>query len=362
MKRGQIQSAITQTRVLQVIREKKEASRIEISRALSMDRSTITHVINDLLSKNIIREERGVSPKNSGRRPVCLSLNGSYGSVLGMEIQPGLARLSLLDTSGKVLMTETVTGQENTLPGEVVSRYLKGKDFSSYPPLLGISLALPGTVDPFQSVLIDSPPMDLKKISLPVQIAGFPLLADNDANCYARSLLHSDAYRDVKNMLCLWGDSHRYGKKGLTARDDIGAGLILNGSVYYGSHCVAGEPGGTPFYEKSLALLVKEEEMDYLNALLASFENTLYLLDPEIFHIGGELASLERDNEAINRFAPPDCLIRFSHDSPYEAARGSALLFLDQLYAPAPPGCENNHLETIKWDNLPGADSREDNK
>ena len=362
MKRGQIQSAITQTRVLQVIRERKEASRIEISRALSMDRSTITHVINDLLKRGLIKEERGISPKKSGRKPVRLSLSGSYGSILGMEIQPGLFRIVLMDTAGRILLSETDTFSGFPLPVTIVSGYLEKRDLSSYPPLLGVALALPGTVDPYQNRLIESLSMGLKELKLPERIGDFPLLADNDANCYARSLLHSDTYGHVKNMLCLWGDSHRFGKEGLTARDDIGAGLILNGSVYYGSHCLAGEPGGTPFYSKPMAALVSpEEEKEYLNALLSSFENTLYLLDPDIFHIGGDLASLEKDLWALKKFSPARCEIRFGRDSLLEAARGSALLFLDQLYTPGPPGSAGNSLEQIRWENLPLADSREDN-
>jgi len=352
MKRGQIHSTITRARVLQQISRSGSISRIEISRNLSMDRSTITHVINDLMGDGLVREELGASARTSGRKPVMITMSGKGGSLLGMEIQPGFSRITLMDIAGKVLLNEKWSC-DSFVPGDIVTAYLESHDLTSYPPLLGITLALPGTVNPHEGILLESLALDMRDYPLTAAGESIPVLMDNDANCFARYVLSRDA-RSTRNMVCLIGESHRYGKSDFSARDDIGIGLIINGSVYYGSHFTAGEPGREPFYPKSLSRLEKQEETVYMEGLFRYLENTLFLLDPEVLFIGGELISLSRKNLELNRIVPPGCRVEYGKEDDFEIATGAALFFLERLLSPVLPGEEENYMDTIRWENLPG--------
>ncbi len=357
MKRGQIQTHITRTRVLRHIRESVATSRIEISRALSMDRSTMTHVINDLIGDNLIREEEGLSPRNSGRKPVMISLNGDYGMIMGLEIQPGFYRMTLMDMAGAI-RERSMGSHDFSLPADMVSAAIDETGGKGYPPLLGIGLALPGTVDPYKGLLIESPALDLCDYPL-TDMGGIPLVMDNDANCFARFVLSGEA-REAGNMVCLIGESHRYGRTGLSARDDIGIGLVINGQIYYGSHFTAGEPGGSPFYPRALARLDKSEESAYLAALFRYLENSLYLLDPEVLHIGGELVNFDRKDLDLTSLIPPGCSVEYGKEDNFEISTGAAHMFRDRLFSPVLPGEEKTIIDAIRWENLPGYGRRSD--
>lgn len=347
MKRGAIQTGMTRSRVMSLVRDHEEISRIELARELGMDRSTMTHVIKDLLKEGLLREKEAGQSERSGRKPILLSINGDYGSVLGIELQPDFMRFALTDLSGKVRYEEEQQREDDD-PLKGIEDFISKSNLSAYPPLMGVGAALPGTVDPHRGLLVESLTLDRFNYSME-QAAGFPLLIDNDANCFARAVLNRESLRNGANILCLIGEGHRHGKPGLSARDDIGIGIIINGTVYYGSHYTAGEPGGAPFFDKSLAFLEESEKEAYLTALFSYLENTLYLLDTEALHIGGELGSFEDYAHVLTPFVPPRCTVRFNRTDPYEIARGGAFLFLDQLFTPSPSGEREDCLSRIGW-------------
>jgi DNA-binding transcriptional ArsR family regulator len=353
MKRGAIQAGITRSRVLMLIRQYGKISRIELSRHLSMDRSTMTHVIKDLLDQGILEEKTDRTPKKSGRIPVLLTLNGNYGVVLGFEYQPDFIRVVVVDLNGRILHREELKGNKGN-PESFISSYLEETDLSPFPHLLGLSLAFPGIVNPYKGVLKLSQSLNLTDYSL--YQAGeqlYPLLMDNDANCFARALTNKYRRNDENsNMICLIGESHRRGRMGLTSRDDIGMGIVINGKVYYGSHFNAGEPGTTPFHEKPLALIEEHERGDYLLSLFKYLESTLYLLDASSLHVGGELGSYGEYMDIVRSHTPENCSIHFNETEPFEVARGAACLFLDQLFTLKPAGEKENCLTRINWENI----------
>ncbi|MBN2618012.1 MAG: MarR family transcriptional regulator, partial [Spirochaetales bacterium] len=90
--------------VMQTIRVKKEISRIEISRELGLDRSTITNIVTKLIENNLLIEKsEGVSESKGGRKPVLLGINPEFGVILGLELQVNIYRATLLTVDGFIL-------------------------------------------------------------------------------------------------------------------------------------------------------------------------------------------------------------------------------------------------------------------
>jgi glucokinase len=62
-----------------------------------------------------------------------------------------------------------------------------------------------------------------------------PVFVNNDANCFALGEYHFGKGRGARSLL------------GMVVGTGIGAGLVLNGHLYSGPNCGAGEIGGVPF-------------------------------------------------------------------------------------------------------------------
>ena len=81
-------NTINASRVLKILWQNRKLSRIDISRILNLDKSTVTKIVSTLQEKNIIEilNEGDASPQG-GRKPIFLEINKNYGLVLGIEIQ-----------------------------------------------------------------------------------------------------------------------------------------------------------------------------------------------------------------------------------------------------------------------------------
>lgn len=135
---------------------------------------------------------------------------------------------------------------------------------------------------------------------------GVPAFVNNDANCFALGELRFGKGMKCRNLV------------GLTIGTGLGAGLALDGRLYSGTNCGAGEVGSIPFRDRTLEYycsgqrLVREHGVpgDVLCAraeqgdreALQAFEELgrdlgaavmilLYAYDPEVIVFGGSVSS-----------------------------------------------------------------------
>jgi len=118
----------------------------------------------------------------------------------------------------------------------------------SAPPLRGVAVSLPGIVDPYQLVLLESIPLQLfEPVALKETVGrplGRPLTVENDANCccWGEAALHRR--QNLGNFLCLLAEQRPYEVGDRTygfQNYAVGCGLYLNGAVYHGGRFSAGE-------------------------------------------------------------------------------------------------------------------------
>lgn len=150
----------------------------------------------------------------------------------GTSVKLGVCR------DGELLMIDTpiITADFNgpaALITEMAARVAKLRE--QYPDIAAIGVGVPGLVDfehGFVHILTNVPgwvQVPLKAILS--EKTGLPVVVENDANAMAYAEFRYGAARGLNNIVAL------------TMGTGIGGGLILNGQMYRGSGCAAGEIG-----------------------------------------------------------------------------------------------------------------------
>lgn len=179
-----------------------------------------------------------------------------------------------------------------------------------------------------------------------------PVRVNNDANCFAVGEFHFGQGRGFRHMI------------GMVVGTGLGAGVIMNGQLYTGSNCGAGELGTMPYrdhtfeyyasgqaFERdhglagsvvhSLAMKGDPRALEILSSFGREFGQvimaTLYAFDPELIVLGGSVSKAYPFFEAGMRqtlgaysyqHALRRLLIRVSEE-PHIAVLGAAALCLE---------------------------------
>lgn len=224
------------------------------------------------------------------------------------------------------------------------------------PDIAGIGIGVPGLVDLEEQLVLDVvniPSWD--SIPLAELVSDFfnkPVFVNNDANCFAVGEKYFGKGKPYKNFV------------GVTIGTGLGAGIIINGHLYSGRLCGAGEFGniwyrdmniesyasGQFFRNKNLdgqlifrrasvgdpvALRLFEELGVHIGKAIA---NILFALAPEAIILGGSVSSAYKYfSEAMNDFLEDNFPYRRLYnqlvievsDNPDMAILGASSLVLD---------------------------------
>jgi len=123
----------------------------------------------------------------------------------------------------------------------VIDYFLKSigqflEEYSDLEKCLGISIVSPGIIDVEKGIIYENTKLKLKDIPLKEMVEKkFRLKTwlENDANAIALAEKQFGAYRKFKNLVYI------------TIGDGVGAGIIVNGSIFRGSNGGTGEFGHT---------------------------------------------------------------------------------------------------------------------
>lgn len=120
----------------------------------------------------------------------------------------------------------------NHLYGIISSLLSSSENYSN--ELLGIGIGIPGTINIKEGLIVESPNIKLRNVSV-VQnlkrLLPFPMIMDNDANVAAIGEKVFGEGQNVSNFICL------------TLGTGIGGGIFINGNIYRGFSDSAGEVG-----------------------------------------------------------------------------------------------------------------------
>jgi N-acetylglucosamine repressor len=226
--------------ILRTIRALGPVSRVRLQRETNLSWGTITSSTKELLEKRIV-EEIGAVNTGVGRRPVELDMNTAVHFVVGVRLGGSYIRSIVLDIKGN---TEAEYKQSVDASGskeKILSQLFESVDSIldkariGLDKVVGIGVAAPGAIDARAGICLYAPHHpNWKNVNLRqafVQRFGKPCYVDHVNNCTALGQMLFGQGRGINNLLCV------------LLGTGISAGIIINGEVYRGINCAAGEFG-----------------------------------------------------------------------------------------------------------------------
>lgn len=232
--------SINQRVLLDKIYSKRLISRADLARELHASKAAVTVNIASLLSKGIIQEVgTGVSMSSGGRKPILLKFNNTYQYIVAIELNFEDPIFVLADLDGEILNKFTISIHETSSYStrlEYVLNTVKSLISSSNldnSKLAIIAISCPGIYDSITRNFIASSNFANWNIGdLSQQLESrfnTSVLVVNDVNSAALGEFTYGAGKSAKNLIYISG--------GL----GIGAGIILNGTIFGGTYNCAGE-------------------------------------------------------------------------------------------------------------------------
>jgi len=181
---------------------------------------------------------------------VLLTLNRSYGCVVGIEVRPESYNAVAVDLEGSVIyskfeLVQVSAANFREVVLEVANR-VRGELTRTGVPLLGMGVGVAGVVDPQHGVIRYSIPLQMtESFDFQSSIADrcdLPIFVENDANACAWGELAFHRGKRLRNFLFVlveFRDLHDRGR--IHERTGVGMGIVIGGRVHYGRDFSAGE-------------------------------------------------------------------------------------------------------------------------
>ena len=226
-------------RILKLLRECGSCSKADLVRASGLSAPTITNVVSDLLSANLIKP-LGEGESNGGRPPDMISFKAERGCVLAVEITATDISFLLADLNGTEFDTHKIplTNRKTTPDaiciyiGEEVRRLLR-KHKKKREQLLALVVGVPAITNVDDGIVLSISTLENWR-SVPLRaklnkIVDCLVIIENDTNLAAQGELYRGAAQSEPTFILI-----RIGP-------NVSAGIILGGQIHHGSQWSAGE-------------------------------------------------------------------------------------------------------------------------
>jgi len=339
---------INKSRVLREIWLSDGISRIEIAKKLNLDKSTITKIVNQLISNDfIITTTIGNTGPLGGRKPISLSINNKKGCFLGVELQTEKCIALLINLHGDIIADYESLYESENLESVIKSiRFLMEKiNFGS--PLIAVGVGVSGIINHNHGIILKSFPLHIaNEFNLRERIVSFvdcPVIIENDANCGCWGEFVSSKTNRTDNMLYLTGELDR--KKSIGGSEigaGIGLGIFINGKVLHGTGFSAGEFRSVLLEEKQKNQFQAEDVSSIIDELarnmamiINTFNITEFILGGTLYKYGEELLDIMAKKTNLNWAyeGHANCHIRFSKNREKDVAYGAAGMCLEQFFS-----------------------------
>ena len=227
-------------RVITLLRVEGPTPRADIARRLSLTRSTITNVVDDLIRRKLVVEmpqEKSEGRRELGRPGINVRLNPNGAYFLGAEIEVGVVRFALLDLAGTVAEKRTVNA-DTTRPEDAVETIRAVHASLEQRPkyrgkIRALGLTVPGLVRS-DGLVVHLPILGWKNVKL-LQLAA----AQMEAQLFIENNTNAAAFGEVYTHPGPGRDFIVYLKLGI----GCGGAAIMNGRLMRGGRGTAAEFG-----------------------------------------------------------------------------------------------------------------------
>ena len=229
--------AALESTLIQHLRLHEGTSRIELARMMDLAPSTIGLYVDRLIEDGFLLEGQK-SRRSAGRPPTILELNPDAGQFVGVDFEARQLSATAVDFSQQTLGRQKQTIRATDTPDRVIEKIKSAvSDVAGpMPRLLGIGIAVPGSVDPKRGVALHYEFIrdwrDVPLVKHLVREFNVPVYLENNMRAMALAERWFGQARDVDNFVCVG------------VRSGIGAGVMVNGQLHRGRNNLAGEIGG----------------------------------------------------------------------------------------------------------------------
>ena len=291
--------------VLRALRADTECTRIRLAKATGLTQPSITKIIAQLMEWGAVSELESVG-NGIGRKATRLHLNAERYRVAAVRINRTYINAAVYDMKGRLCdmdscRTSSEAGAHSSM--KQLINMLSSLIARAQVPVLSIGVAVPGPYNFFAgriSLMSGFPGWNEIDIRAELESAfGLPVFVDQDANCGALAEMWYSGAEGNSDMLFICADR------------GIGAGLILDSSVYrgrdgfagefghasiniFGPRCECGNRGCLELYGSTVALenIYRQEAFDPL-------DNDFLVTDIS----AGEIMALVREGDTVARRA-----------------------------------------------------------
>lgn len=220
--------------ILELIREEKGISRIEISRRFEITPAAVGKIINEFLNEGIIIEAKE-GKSTGGRRPLLLTINKEkVGKILGVYFAPTFVQISIGNIDGDVFFSKRY--RLGDLGGNIIGKTedIIGDILKKNSGINIISVVMNGLVDSERGVSIFSPHYNTKNISIVENFTkrfNKKVYIENDVRAMALAEKVYGLCKDNNNFVVL------------NVEEGVGGSIYLNNMLYHGYGSMSGELG-----------------------------------------------------------------------------------------------------------------------
>lgn len=229
--------------ILELLRRRGPLSRTELSQGTGFNIVTVSNYLTQFIQHGLV-SERGFDISTGGRKPVLVELNAKAGFIVGIDLgSMGIPNAQVVmvitDLRGqivhRVVRPRAMDSMDRTLQGlgGFIREVLKSSPIETK-RIQGIGIGLPGLVDERAGTVRDTSSRGIRTnyVAVRDQLEAefrLPVLMGNDATLAGYGELCLGLERPADNLIYLYSD--------------VGASLIFNGHIYWGSGGSAGEIG-----------------------------------------------------------------------------------------------------------------------
>lgn len=349
---------INQSLVLHTIRQEEPISRAQISKKLSLSRSTVGQIVDYLLEHEMIFEKgiESCASKAGGRPGQMLWYNPVSSYVIGIDLNDENAWLCIADLTGKPVYTKPYPpAKDADETADTIDAAMREAQIDP-DKISRLVISVPGIVNR-EGVVLRASRLHWRNYDLRGQLSkrhDFPIDVHNDVNLALVGERLFGTGKNCSNLIYL------------SLGRGIGCGILCNGQTVMGSTFMAGEigyysldhknpsryedvplerclgasrfqsiPGGMQAVVEGYAkgdAACSEVVKDFITTLSIVISNVVSFLDPDKVIIGGELSQymdglIEDIRDIVARTSPTKTKVSLAR------LRGDAYLMGAVAYA-----------------------------
>ena len=220
--------------ILATIYDDGPISRADVARHTKLTRTSVSDVVDGLLDAGLVAEV-GRGPSTGGKAPILLAIPDMARSLIGVDLGDRTFVAASVNLRGEIVHRVEVPSEDADGAEALELAYLLISQVldAAEKPVLGIGIGAPGLVDTTDGTVIQAVKRSWRGLPLGRQVTqrfGIPAHVANDSQAAALAE-HVFGSTRAANLIVI--------KVG----EGIGAGIVLNGSLFQGDGFGAGEIG-----------------------------------------------------------------------------------------------------------------------